>query len=119
MWDRSPYMAGNSAWEEIDVVRDVDGIVAVITRHRKRRQKWAIAAFVEFVRPEDQARWAAATPEDREKLVERTIWIDDHLTTTVQKVLSLAHDRVTALKKQAMDVMSLAANRNAKNPPPR
>lgn len=74
---------GNDAWEHIDSILDVDGVKAVITRHKKYREKWAVSLKQEF---------------DRQGLVDETIWIDYPKLAKATKVLEMAKKKIEELK---------------------
>lgn len=75
-------------FKEVDVLRDAEGIIAVISQHVQHPTRFGIAIFKEFER-------------DGEKV--RTTYFDSNLCNAVLRLMPLAQKRTDELKKLEID----------------
>lgn len=74
-------------WEQVDMLSDPDSpdVIAVITRHRTRIGKFAVAVFANFKRP----------PNNTD---DQTIWIDPEKIDVARRLLDRAQLRIKKIQ---------------------
>lgn len=84
-------------WEEVDQIRDVDGVMAVITKKKTGHPRYAIGIFKVF-KPNGSS------------VEKKTMWVDADKLDAVIRVTKLAQDKITDLALQQLATSSTSSS---------